>query len=556
MKKLLRFLPIYLFIVSIFCINVASAQQANKIINGKISDSSGAALQGVTVLLKSNTTIGTSTDVNGRFVLDVPDNGILIFTMVGFETQEIAVRKQKSINVILYPSKTVLGEVVITAFGRKERKEAIVGSVTSITPKDLKIPSSNLTTALAGQIAGMVAYQRNGQPGQDNASFFIRGVTTFGYKQDPLILVDNVELTSSDLARMQVDDIASFSILKDASATALYGARGANGVILITTKEGKEGKAKVSIRVENSISQPTQNIQLADPITYMQLYNKAITARDPLGVPLFSQNKINNTRDRLNQYVYPAVDWLNELFKKRTNNQRANLSVSGGGGVARYYIAGSFNQDNGILKVNPVNSFNTNVKLQNYQLRSNVNINITKTTEVVVRMSGTFDEYTGPISDNGSLGTDLYYKALHTSPVLFPTFYPPDSANIYTKHILFGNDRDDRGTLGTSLYANPYADLMKGYMNYSRSRMSAQFELNQNLSFITDGLSFRGLFSTNRYSFFNLTRQYQPFYYNISNYDRLTSQYSLLWLNRQPGQATEYLNFVPGSKDITTFLYL
>jgi TonB-linked SusC/RagA family outer membrane protein len=529
--------------------------QGNITVTGTISDTAGNKMPGVTIVAVGKTNIGTVTDVNGKFVLDVADNTTLKISAIGYDDQEVvATANNKVFNIVIKAKSGNLSEVVVTAFGRKERREAVVGSVTSVNPQDLKIPSSNLTTALAGRIAGMIAYQRNGQPGQDNASFFIRGVTTFGYKTDPLILVDNVELTPSDLARMQVDDIASFSILKDASATALYGARGANGVILITTKEGKEGKAKVHIRVENSISEPTQNIQLADPITYMKLYNEAITTRDPLGVPLFSQNKILNTKNHVNPYVYPAIDWLKELFKKRTNNQRVNFSVSGGGGVARYYIAGSFNQDNGVLKVNPVNDFNSNVKLQNYQLRSNVNIKITKSTEAVVRLSGTFDDYTGPITDDGSFATDLYYKALHASPVLFPAFFPPDSANRYTQHVLFGNSY--AGGASTALYGNPYADLMKGYKNYSQSRMSAQFELNQDLSFIADGLSFSGIFNTNRYSYFDVTRQYKPFYYSIGSYDKLSGQYSLVWLNNEPDQATEYLDFVPGKKDITTFLYL
>ena len=145
----------------------------------------------------------------------------------------------------------------------------IVGSITTIKPTELKVPSSNLTTSLSRSLAGVISYQRSGEPGQDNADFFIRGVTTFGYKKDPLILIDNVEVSTTELARLQVDDIESFSIMKDATSTALYGARGANGVILVTTKQGTEGKAKVSVRLENAVSMPTQEVEFADPITYM-----------------------------------------------------------------------------------------------------------------------------------------------------------------------------------------------------------------------------------------------------------------------------------------------
>src|SRR5690606_11544351 len=272
------------------------------------------------------------------------------------------------------------------AFGTQKRTD-LIGSVTSINPSELKVPSSNLTTALAGRLAGVIAYQRSGEPGADNAVFFIRGVTTFGYKKDPLILIDNIELTSTDLARLNPDDIASFSIMKDATATALYGARGANGVILVTTKEGKEGQARVSFRLENSISSPTQDVELADPITYMRLNNEAILTRDPLGRLLYSDEKINNTVPGSNSLIFPSTDWRKELFKDHAINQRANLSVSGGGKVARYYVAGSFNQDNGVLKVDNRNNFNNNINLKTSSLRANVNINLTPTTELITRLS-------------------------------------------------------------------------------------------------------------------------------------------------------------------------
>lgn len=528
------------------------------VVIGLVTDSTGAPLPGVTVYVKGNTKIGTTTDANGRYVLQVPDNATLVFSMIGFASQEVAVNGRSAINVQLLPATNKLGVTVVTAFGRKQRKEAVVGAVTTIRPSELRTPSSNLTTALAGRIAGIISFQRSGQPGMDNASFFIRGVTTFGYKQDPLILVDNVELSANDLARLQVDDIESFSILKDASATALYGARGANGVILITTKEGQEGKARIHLRVENSVSEPTQNLKLANPVTYMNSYNEALTTRNPLAAPLFTHDKIAGTQAVLdhvpgnNPYIYPAVDWMDLLFKKASTSQRADFDASGGTQFAKYYISGSYSLDNGILNTSSVNNTNkNNVKFRNYQLRANVNINATKTTEVVVRLWGNFNEYNGPISNNG-LATDLYSKVLHTSPVLFPAFYAPDSANAYAKHILFGNSLSGSSTVG---YDNPYADLMKGYQSFSESRMSAQFEVNQDLGFVTKGLTFHGLFSTNRYSYFSLIRQYNPFYYDIGSYDAKTNQYFLAWLNQAPGDATEYLNYVPGSTSVNTYLY-
>lgn len=502
-------------------------------ITGLVTDSTGAPLPGVTVYVKTNKAIGTTTDLNGRYVLKVPDNATLIFSMIGFDQQEIPVSGKTEINIALHPASSTLGETVVVAFGTQKKQE-VVGSVTTINPQDLKVPSSNLTTALAGKLAGVIAYQRSGEPGADNAQFFIRGVTTFGYKKDPLILVDGIELSSRDLARMQVDDIASFSILKDATATALYGARGANGVILITTKEGKEGKAKVSFRFENSVSSPTENVQLADPITYMKLANEAVLTRNPLGVLPYSRAKIDNTIAGTNPYVYPATDWQKMLFKSYTMNQRANMNVNGGGNIARYYLAATFNQDNGVLNVPHESNFNNNINLKTYELRSNVNINITKTTEVGVKLYGTFDDYNGPIQS----GEQVYRSVMSTDPVRFPAFFPKDSAHAYLHHILFGNDNSGN-------YVNPYAEMVKGYKEYNQTLMLAQFDLKQDLSFITNGLSLQGLFNATRYSYFDVVRQYVPFYYQVGFYDKINNSYTLDPINDASGE--EFLSYEEGN---------
>ncbi|WP_207534089.1 SusC/RagA family TonB-linked outer membrane protein [Desertivirga arenae] len=540
----------------------ASAQTPKITVTGTVTDSLGEKLIGVNIIAENKKGVGTNTDLNGKFVLDVETGTVLRVTYVGFRDQRVTVSANNKILNIVLKASGKLDEVVVVAYGTKQRKEAIVGSVTTVKPGDLKIPASNLTNAIAGQVAGVIGYQRSGQPGQDNSEFFVRGVTTFGYKRDPLILIDNVELTPSDLARLQVDDIASFSILKDASATALYGARGANGVIIVSTKEGKEGKAKISFRLENSSSESAKTLELADPITYMNLYNEAILTRDVTSDPRFTPNDIRNTQATVNKdpgsnpYVYPAVDWLGLLFKKRTTTQRANLSVSGGGGVARYYVAGSYNIDNGILREDDRNNNNSNVKFQNYQLRSNVNIDLTKKTELIVRLSGNFNEYNGPLSADGGFSTDLYNIAVHTSPVEFPAFFPPDEANRNAQHILFGNAGLPTTSGSTVIgYNNPYAALLRGHKNSSESRMSAQLELNQKLDFLTEGLTARGIFSTNRHSYFDSQMSYRPFYYSAQNYNRTTGEYSLNWLNSQPGDAREYLEYRAGEPNIDTYLY-
>ncbi|RVU02833.1 TonB-dependent receptor [Mucilaginibacter limnophilus] len=537
----------------------ANAQVPKITVTGTVTDSVGEKLIGVNIAVENKSGVGTTTDVNGKFVLDVEEGSVLRITYVGFTDQRITVNaNNRTLNIVLHAAGK-LEEVVVVAYGRKQTREAIVGSVSSVKPSDLKIPASNLTNALAGKVAGVIAFQPSGQPGVDNANFFIRGVTTFGYRREPLILVDNVEVSTNDFARLQVDDIESFSILKDASAVALYGARGGNGVIIVKTKEGKIGKAQIAVRLETASSESGKNLEFADPITYMRLFNEATVTRYSGRDRPYTDNDILNTQATINgapgsnPYVYPAVDWMGLLFKSRTSTQRANINVSGGSGAARYYVAGSFSNDNGLLRSDIRNNNNNNVNFKNYQLRTNVNINLTKNTELVVRLSGNFNEYNGPQTNDASFATDLYNLVTHTSPVDFPAYYEPDVANLQTKHVLFGNVAKPNTKL--TEFVNPYAALLKGHKNFSESKMLAQFELNQGLEFLTKGLNAHAIFSTNRYARFESKMEYLPYYYEVESYDRLSNTYTLDWINDQPKQAQEYLNYTAGDDNLNTFYY-
>lgn len=301
--------------------------QQDQTVKGRVIDEKGDPLPGVTIVIEG-TTRGVITDVDSTFIINAKSTDKLIFSFVGLQNQTIEVGNQTMLNVILLDKIDELEEVTIVAFG-KQKKESVISAIQTIKPADLRVSSSNLTTAFAGKIAGMISYQLSGEPGQDDANFFIRGVTSFGTgKVDPLILNDNVEVTSRDLSRFHPDDIASFSILKDATATTLYGARGANGVILVTTKEGKEGAINVSARIENSLSMATNEIEMADPITYMNMANEATRTRNPLNINPYSQYKIDNTIAGTHPYAFPTVDWMDMLFKDITNNQRANVTLT------------------------------------------------------------------------------------------------------------------------------------------------------------------------------------------------------------------------------------
>lgn len=519
---------------------VAVAQ--TKTVKGVIyEEETGEPMPGATVSVEGSTR-GVMTDLDGSFELTgVKPTDKLKFECLGKETQVLQVGTMTNFVVKLKNAANELDEVTVVAFG-KQRKESVIGSISTVDVKTLKVPSSNLTTALAGNVAGVIAYQRTGEPGQDNADFFVRGITTFGANTSPLILIDNIELTSTDLARLQPDDIESFSIMKDATATALYGARGANGVIFVTTKRGQEGPAKIFARVETSISAPTDVVELADPVIYMKSYNEAISTRDPLGELMYTYDKIEQTgKPGANRLIYPANDWYDMLFKDFATSYRANVSARGGGKVATYYVSGAYTEDTGVLKVDKRNSFNNNIDDKNYTLRSNVDINVTPTTKLAVRLTGNFRDYQGPL--NG--GSDVYRQVMHSDPVLFPAYYPVDDEHVGIQHIMFGNYEDGS-------YINPYANLVKGYKNYQRSQMIAAVQLEQDLKFITKGLSFMTLFNLTRLSEFTVNRQFNPYWYRLDRYDSYTGEYHV---NRINENGTDYLTYSESGKTVKNTMY-
>ena len=530
-----------LFVLLCTILPLAALAQTKTVKGIVYEEETGETIPGASVMVVG-TQKGTVTDLDGAFTLaGVKSSDRLQFDFFGKEQQIVSVGEMSNFIVKLKNSVTELEDAVVVAFG-KQKKESVIGSITSVDVQTLKVPSSNLTTSLAGNVAGVIAYQRSGEPGQDNADFFVRGITTFGANTSPLILIDNIELTSTDLARLQPDDIESFSVMKDATATALYGARGANGVIFVTTKRGQEGPAKIFARLETSMSQPTDVVELADPVTFMRSYNEAITTRDPLGDIKYSYDKIEQTgKEGANRYIYPCNDWYDMLFKDYSTSYRANVSARGGGSVAQYYVAGAFTEDTGILKVDNRNSFNNNIDQKTYTLRSNIDINVTKTTRLAVRLTGNFTDYQGPL--NG--GSDVYIQTVHSDPVLFAPYYPTDEDHVGIKHIMFGNYDDGS-------YTNPYANLVKGYRDYQRSQMIAAVELNQKLDFITKGLSFMTLFNLTRLSSYQVNRQFNPYWYALDSYDSYTGEYHLYRLN---DTGTDYLTYSESGKTIQNTMY-
>ncbi|MFD2967220.1 SusC/RagA family TonB-linked outer membrane protein [Sphingobacterium bambusae] len=518
----------------------------DKDIRGLIKDDKGNILPGVSVTLKNKPSVGTTTDLNGRYVLKVPPDAVLVFKLIGYGSQEISTSNRDVIDVILTEAENLIEETVVTAFGQRQRKNDLIGSVSSINPEELRIPSSNLTGALQGRVAGVISFQRSGEPGLDNADFFIRGVGTFGVNQRPLILIDNMEVSTDDLARIPVDDIASFSILRDATASAVYGSRGANGVILVTTKLGKEGTPKITFRAEQRLSSPTDMPKIADPVTFMKMHNEAVLTRDPLALTPYTDEKIAMTASGADPIQYPAVDWLSEVTKPNTRTQNYNLSISGGGQVASYLVSGNLTQDDGLIRVNPINNFNNNVDFKVYNLRSNININVTKSTQLMVRAIANYRNYSGPPEG----GSSSFRNALRANPALFQPVYQVGPQQSYIQHPLFGNYEDGSG----NLYLNPYANIVRGYSEWSESNMQVQIELKQDLSQWVEGLSYRGLANASRGAYMEYRRQYNPFYYTPTSIDPNTGQYS--YLNLNPLGGTEYLDYSDNGRGQESLFYM
>ncbi len=510
------------------------------LVKGQVVDKEGNPLPGVTVL-KLGSTNGTVTSIDGKFALaNLNEKDSLRFTYIGYNNQVVKIGNQTIINVVMLETASALEEVQVVAF-QTQKKNSVIGSINAVNPTELKIAPTNLTNALAGKIAGIISYQRSGEPGQDNAEFFIRGVTSFGYANSPLILIDGLEVTTTDLARMEPDNIASFSIMKDATATALYGARGANGVILVTTKSGKKGKANISVRIENSIASPTMTNEFLGGVDYMELYNKTLRTRDPEALLYYSKDKIEGTRNGLNPQIYPNVNWYSELFKSTVQNQKANMSVSGGGEVAQYYLSVSYTDEKGLLNVDKMNNFNNNINIKRYNLRANIDVNLTKSTKAMVKFYSLIDRYNGPQNDAGS----IFSMVMQANPVNFPKYYDKDESTQFVNHVLFGNK-------GNGGYPNPYAEMVRGYKDRFSSTTTAQFQLEQDLSMITKGLKLRGMASLNSYSLSEVSRGFTPFYYGLKEVD---SETGVIHSIEQISEGTEYLTTGANYKSANNSFY-
>lgn len=486
-------------------------QNAKREIKGFIGDENGEPVIGATIRVKG-TSVASITAHDGTFAIQAPPNATLEIAYIGYQNKDISLKGRTFISISLYPAHNQIDEVVVVGFG-KQKKESLVGAVQAVSPDDLKMTSSSLTTSFAGNVPGIIARQRSGEPGYDNAEFYIRGISTFGANKSPLVILDGVEINTTMLNNIPPESIESFSVLKDATATSLYGSRGANGVIIVNTKQGElSEKMQVKVRLDNTFSAPTMIQKIADGPTYMRMFNEA-AYNDAKAVgdtysPNYSDERIAKTAERANPYLFPNNDWYGMLFKNMTSNQNLNLNVRGGSKILTYFLNAGIFYENGIIK-QPKEALALDVSMRSkkYLFQSNVTARISPTTKMGLNMNTQLFYYHAPKESI----RNLFYYTMRVSPVGFPAVLPAEKGDSFVRYGM--SPRQGVGGLQT----NPYARLSTGYTERNYVYSTTAFNIDQDLAFVTPGLKASGLASFYNYSFNWLDHWIVPFYYQVSD---------------------------------------
>lgn len=510
-------------------VNVTDQKGKKRTITGSVTDSSdGSPIIGANIVVKGTTT-GVITDIDGNFTIDVTSKDMLEISFIGYKTKQVVVGDLGVINVKLSSDNEMLDEVVVVGAGT-QKKVSVTGSITSVKGSSLVTPTSSLTNAFAGKLAGVISTTTSGAPGE-SAAFYIRGIGTFGGRATPLIMLDDVEISASDLNSIPAETIESFSILKDASATAIYGARGANGVMLITTKTGKENeRTQVNVTVENAFNVMTNFPEFVDGATWMEMYNEALTTRTPNATPKYSKEIIDNTRLGTNPYMYPDVNWNDVIFKDMAMSQRANINVQGGGSKATYYMSIQANHDSGLMNTKKIYSWDNNINNWSYNFQNNIKYKLTSSTTVDLRMNAQIRNNQGPNYNT----TDLFAMTLSSNPINFPVTFPAQEGDT---HVRFGNSI----LSGSNLRTNPYAYMLSSYKQYQENTLNTSLKVTQELDFVTKGLKATALVNFKNWSFNSFNRTIEPYYYRIKDgsFDPATGAYEL---ERIGTSGTDYIS--------------
>jgi TonB-linked SusC/RagA family outer membrane protein len=470
MKKI-----ILLALPAFLCISTPAVAQtpagARVEVTGTVKDEAGEPLIGVSIAVKDRSGLGTNTDVNGQYRIMTELYSTLLFSYLGFVPQEALVKAAGAIDIVMKEREdNALDEIVITAAGA-QKKETLTGAITTIDLKTLKVPTANITNSLAGNVAGIIARQTSGEPGANASEFWIRGISTFGAGASALVLVDGFERPFNEV---NIEDIESISVLKDASATAIYGSRGANGVLLLTTKRGNAGKIHINAKTEYSYNTRTRTPEFVDGYTYATLANEARVSRNM--EPLYTAAELDIIRYKLDPDVYPNVDWKDVLLRDGASTYRTSINMDGGGSTARYFVSGSFLNEEGMYKSDEaLKDYNTNANLQRWNYRANVDIDITPTTVLRTGVSGFFEK-----KNQAGLNDNIWGSIGGFTPIATPVMY----SNGYAPAV------------GTGQYTNPWVlSTQTGYKEFWRSKVETNIAIDQDFKFITEGLRFSGRFA-------------------------------------------------------------
>lgn len=478
-------------------------------VKGVVIDSNtGEPLIGCTVKIKGSNQ-GAITDVNGEFNIRAQKGDMLEISYIGYTTKVIEVGDVKILSITLQEDAAQLDEVVVTAFATGQKKETVTGAIQTVRPDDLKIPSANLSNSFAGRLSGVIAYQRSGEPGSNGSNFYIRGISTMSGLTSPLLIMDGVEISSADLNAIDPEIIESFSILKDATATAMYGTRGANGVMIIKTKSGADlEKPAIGFRVESYVNQPTKVPEFVDAVTYMKMYNEAVTNQGT-GSVLFTQEQMDGVAQGKDPYIYPNVNWYDEIFKNATFNQKANFNIRGGTQKITYFMNLSMNHETGMLQDNSSKyySYSNNIDLKKYAFQNNIDFNLSKSSKIALHLNVQLNDYTGPYNSVDNIFTQI----MNNNPVDYPISFPNtgDGDWIHWGSYQGGNEQGA---------ANPMAYATQGYTDYTESTVIANIDFDQKLDFITPGLSFKALFSFKNWSYTSTSRYQDYNKYYLAGY--------------------------------------
>lgn len=506
----------------------AFAQNKTIKVSGTVTDEQNQPLIGVNVTIQGVTGFGTTTDVDGKYTIEMEPYNRLVFSYIGFIEQEILIKEQTKQNVVLKEDDaTSLDEVIITGTG-VQKKLTVTGAVTQISMDDIASTStSNLTNMLAGNVPGVMAMQSSGQPGKNTSEFWVRGISTFGAGSSALVLVDGFP---RDLNEISIEDIESFTVLKDASTTAIYGSKGANGVILITTKKGKAGKVNVDAKFEAAYNTRTMTPTFADGYSYASMMNEALITRNQ--EPEYSPEELEILKLGLDPDLYPNVDWQDLLLRNGAMTYRGSLNLSGGGNTARYFISGSYLNEQGMYKVdeNIKKDYDTNANSQLYNYRMNVDVDITKTTLVKVGVSGSLRKMNEP-----GRAINVWEALMRQNPIEIPAMYS-----------------DGRfPTRGVDADTNPWVlTTQTGYNETWENKIQTNITLEQKLDFITKGLSFVGRFGYDTNNGSNIRRMKMPELYKANKqrneagelvFNRIAAEQKMSQESGSSGSRYEYL---------------